>query len=89
MASRRRLGPGTVSSTNAARGAGGVADEEDSAVAGDRVKAPRGDAVLDGPRPDAERAELRAGDDTSLAGGKLRDVLVDMARVSFGLHVSP
>ena len=53
------------------------------------MKAPRGDAVLDGPGPDAERAELRAGYDTSLAGGKLRDVLVDMTRVSFGLHVSP
>ena len=78
-----------MSSTSAARGAGGVADEEDSAVAGNRVKAPRGDAVLDRPGPDAERAELRACDGTSLAGRKLRDVLVDMARVSFGLHVSP
>ena len=58
-------------------------------MAGDRVKAPHGDAILDRPRPDAERPKLRTGDDTSLAGGKLRDVLVDVTRVSFGLHVSP
>jgi hypothetical protein len=53
------------------------------------VEAPRGDAVLDRPRTYAERAELGAGDDASLPCGELGDALVDMTRVSFGLHVSP
>jgi hypothetical protein len=53
------------------------------------MEAPRGDAVLDRSRPDAERPELRSGDDASLPRGELRNVLIDMTRVSFGLHVSP
>jgi hypothetical protein len=65
-----------------------VADKEDGAMAWDRVEATRGDAVLDRAGAYADRTELRTGDDTSLPCGELRNALVDMTRVSFGLHVS-
>jgi len=65
-----------------------VTDLEHGAVTRQCMETPGGDAVLDRSRPEAERPELRCGDDTCLATGERRDVLVDVTRVSFGLHIS-